>query len=282
MPNNMRNNNNNNNNNNNKFNNNNRDMNNDRGSFNNRDNVRNNNNNNNINNRDNNNRDNNNNNNNNNRINNNRDNNNRDMNIGSRTPEHQSDIAAESNQEHSVIKNNDVIMGGEGEKDNEKVEEINIEEEERKGEVSEGQRGKNVRHVLSKLDIFQSLAGNDLYDHITQIKRESCQVKEQANNKIIAERTLAAQVLKEATGGETTADTDEYSSLKTDLGTSGDLKGDKERAMNDEMDGDENMDFENGRLLDDYFYNLRRIQEIPNISEIIFTQFCNPMKVGPN
>lgn len=51
--------------------------------------------------------------------------------------------------------------------------------------------------------------------------------------------------------------------------------------MNDEMDGEENMDYiENGeRLFDEYFYNLQQIQNIPNISEIVFTQFCNPMKV---
>jgi hypothetical protein len=156
------------------------------------------------------------------------------------------------------------------------------EQDDRREETSENQRSKNVRHVLSKLNIFPSLAGPDLYDHITQIKRESCHVKEQANKKIIAERTLAAQIMKEATGGETDVEGEEYSSIKTDLSASTDFKGEKERVMNDDMDGDENMEYNDGRLLDDYFYNLRRIQEIPNISEIIFTQFCNPMKVGPN
>jgi hypothetical protein len=156
------------------------------------------------------------------------------------------------------------------------------EQDDRKEETSENQRSKNVRYVLSKLNIFPSLAGPDLYDHITQIKRESCHVKEQANKKIIAERTLAAQIMKEATGGDTAAEGEEYSSIKTDLSASSDFKGEKERMMNDDLEGDENMDYNDGRLLDDYFYNLRRIQDIPNISEIIFTQFCNPMKVGPN
>lgn len=95
--------------------------------------------------------------------------------------------------------NKDVDMQGD-EKDKNQEQGAGDDERKEEEENPEAQRWNNVRQVLSKLNIFPSLAGNELYEHITQIKKESCQVKEQANNKIIAERTLAAKIMKEATG----------------------------------------------------------------------------------
>lgn len=136
----------------------------------------------------------------------------------------------------------EVVMPGESD---EKQEQVGEEEEEERKEDTPAQPWDNVHHVLSKLNIFENLVGSNLYDHITQIKKERCQVKEQANKKIIAERTLAAKIMKEATGishflffsilffncsfliylgGDAEED---YPSVKTDLSISGDLKGDK-------------------------------------------------------